>query len=141
MRMDEPDESFVKETRFWLKIIRKNRDWLAKEIGVSPNSVSSWLHSGRRIPEQHKVVVKMLMRERADLRQSLETERRKRRASSIFVEMDEETLDVVFRAAAHSGRPLSWWISDALKKYAKFYLETIRRERSEKRNIEADNDF
>lgn len=141
MRIDESDESFVRETRFWLKIIRKNRDWLAKEIGVSPNSVSSWLHSGRRIPEQHKAVVRMLMGERAGLKESLEAERKRRRVSQIFVEMDEETLDVVIRAAAHSGWTLSSWINNALKEYAKFYLESIRRERSEKRSVQVDNDF
>jgi DNA-binding transcriptional regulator YdaS (Cro superfamily) len=127
MRKDESNKSFVNDTRLWLKIIGKNRTWLAKELGVSPSAVSSWLHSGRHVPERHKSFVKMLMKERADKKQSTEYELKQRRCSQVFVEMDEETLNIVARAAGRSGFPFSEWISYAAREYSEHVLEAIRR--------------
>lgn len=127
MKKDESNKSFVNETRLWLKIIKKNRIWLAEKIGVSPSAVSSWLYSGRHVPELHKATVKMLMKERASLKQSVEHELKRRRYSQIFVEMDEETLDVVARAAASSGFSFYEWISYAARMYSEHVLDSIRR--------------
>lgn len=127
MKKDDSNKYFVNNARLWLKIIGKNRDWLAKEIGVSPNSVSSWLHSGRNIPKRHKEVVKVLMKDRADKKQSTEHELKKKRCSQVFVEMDEETLNIIARAANRSGFLFSEWIGYAARKYSEYVLEVIRK--------------
>lgn len=127
MKKDDFNKSFVNDTRLWLKIIGKNRNWLAKEIGVSPSAVSSWLHSGRYIPKRHKEVVKVLMKDRADKKQSTEYELKKKRCSQMFVEMDEETLNIVASAANRSGFLFSEWIGYAAREYSKYVLEVIRK--------------
>lgn len=136
MEEELPDEMIVKSTRLWLKAIKKNRCWLAEKIGVSSNSVSSWLHSGRRIPKQHRETVAVLMKKFRPEKTEWEDEVKRRGCSQILIEMDKSLLDVVMRASFLSGISFNLFVRNALKEYSEDVLSDIITRGSISRNRE-----
>ena len=123
MKKDSPDKEFVMRTRRWLRDIGKDRNWLAEELRLSPNTISSWLHSWQAVPKRQKAFVEALMKEYLPESLTLDEAIKRQGLSQILIKADEEFLDDIARAAAISGYPLSYWIHTALKKQAKITFQ------------------
>lgn len=120
-------------TRRWLRDIGKDRNWLAEKLRLSPNTISSWLHSWQAVPKRQKAFVEALMKEYLPESLTLDEAIKRQGFTQILIKVDEEFLDNIAQAAAISGAPLSYWIYAALGKQAKITLqEESKRKKKEK---------
>ena len=56
-------EDFKQTVKNWLRSKGRKVDWLADQLGVSRQTVYSWLSVARQIPKGHKNFIEKLIRE------------------------------------------------------------------------------
>lgn len=83
----------------WLKLIKKDRAWLADQCGVSAPTVDGWLSAGRNIPEPAAKIIRQLMLQGASLNPKLTLEQ----------------YNMASAKAAAKNQTLEEWISDLIK--------------------------
>lgn len=136
MKKDSPDKEFIMKTRRWLRDIGKDRNWLAEKLSLSPNTISSWLHSWQVVPRRQKAFVEALMKEYLPESLTLDEAIKRQGFTQILIKVDEAFLDDIARAAAISGVPLSYWIYEALEKQVKIaFKEDLANKKIERMNL------
>lgn len=59
--MSSHEEIFKQTVKDWLKSLKLDREWLAKQFGVKKTAVDEWFKKRRNIPTSYAIIIKQLM--------------------------------------------------------------------------------
>lgn len=105
-------EDFKQTVKNWLRRKGKKVDWLAFQLGVSRQTVYSWLSVARQIPKGHKNFIKKLIREDSEkeVLQNISTQ--------VILEFTPEQYATVKAEAERRGLTVEEWGAEVLHSLA-----------------------
>ncbi|MCD8272383.1 hypothetical protein [Akkermansia sp.] len=105
-------EDFKQTVKDWLRSKGRKVDWLADQLGVSRQTVYSWLSVARQIPKGHKNFIEKLIREDS------EKEVLQNISTRVVLEFTPEQYAVVKAEANRRGLTVEEWAREVLQSLA-----------------------
>lgn len=111
-------DQFKEEIKAWLKMIKKDRHWLAENTYVSKATVDGWLSNRGQIPDAKLYIIKELMKKTLSPSSSHGENRNNWKAYSILLSVGDYAL--IEEAAKLDGLSVEEWserelIKDAIR--------------------------
>ena len=105
-------EDFKQTVKNWLRSKGRKVDWLADQLGVTRQTVYSWLSVARQIPKGHKNFIEKLIREdnEKEVLQNISTQ--------VVLEFSPEQYAVVKAEAERRGLTVEEWAREVLQSLA-----------------------
>lgn len=105
-------EDFKQTVKDWLRNKGKKVDWLADQLGVTRQTVYSWLSVARQIPKGHRNYIEKLIREEQ------ENEISHNLPTQVVLEFSPEQYAVVKAEAERRGLTVEEWAREVLQSLA-----------------------
>lgn len=105
-------EDFKQTVKDWLRSKGRKVDWLADQLGVTRQTVYSWLSVARQIPKGHRNYIEKLIREEQ------EDETSHNLPTKVVLEFSPEQYAVVKAEAERRGLSVEEWAAEVLHSLA-----------------------
>jgi len=105
-------EDFKQTVKDWLRSKGRKVDWLADQLGVTRQTVYSWLSVARQIPKGHRNYIEKLIREEQ------EDETSHNLPTKVVLEFSPEQYAVVKAEAERRGLTVEEWAAEVLHSLA-----------------------
>lgn len=105
-------EDFKQTVKNWLRSKGRKADWLADQLGVSRQTVYSWLSVARQIPKGHRNYIEKLIKEDQEKEESHNI------PTQVILEFTPEQYVVVKAEAERRGLTVEEWAQEVLHSLA-----------------------